>query len=715
MSKRKPKPANQDAPRKKSGITTLVMRVFEQNPGVELTHKQVSTLLDARDARSRQVVFESLSTLVNKRALQRINHHTYKLANETNLLEGFISITQRGAGFVSVEGHPKDIYIGPSNIGQALNGDKVKVRVFKQGNNRDEGAVAEVLERERIQFVGTIQVRNNDALMVPDNAKSGVEIKIPHDKLNGAQHGEKALVKITVWPKSAERPYGEVLVRLGKSGNNETEMLSILYNQGISPVFPEAVMAEAEQIGIALDPQDMKLRRDFRSVLTFTIDPFDAKDFDDALSYRDLENGHFEIGIHIADVSHYVRPGSAMDQEAFLRSNSVYLVDRVVPMLPEQLSNLACSLRPNEDKFAFSAVFELDEEGKIYNEWFGKTVIHSDRRYTYEEAQEVLEGKADANDQVLRKIDALAKKYRNKRLKHGALSIESEEMRFKLNSEGMPDGVVIKTSKDAHKLIEEFMLLANRKVAEFLSPKKKGQENFPMIYRVHDYPDPSKMELFAVFIEKFGHKINLNDPQHIATNLNALFEEIRHENEFSLVQSMAIRSMAKASYDTQNIGHYGLAFKHYTHFTSPIRRYADLVVHRILQEELSTKKHKYGAELGAICQRISKNERKAAEAERESTKFFQALYANEFVGEIFEGTISGIAEHGLFVRMDENYCEGLVPMMAIPSDRFYFDQEKFQIIGAKTKRTYQFGDRVRVRIDQVSTRKRQIDLELIAD
>ncbi|MFM8964369.1 MAG: RNB domain-containing ribonuclease, partial [Sphingomonadales bacterium] len=375
---------------------------------------------------ARQVVFESLSTLSNKKAIQRINHHTYKLASASNLLEGTISITQRGAGFVTVQGSEKDIYIGPSNIGQALNGDTVKVRVFKQGNNRDEGAVTEVTDRDRIQFVGTIQIRNNDALMVPDNPRAGVEIKIPHDKLYGALNGEKALVKITVWPKSAERPYGEVLVRLGKSGSNETEMLSSLYNQGINPIFPDSVMAEAEQIGIELDPKEVANRRDFRPILTFTIDPFDAKDFDDAISYQELENGHFEIGVHIADVSHYVRPGSAMDQEALLRSNSVYLVDRVIPMLPEQLSNLACSLRPHEDKFAFSAVFEMDEKGKIIKEWYGKTVIHSDRRYTYEEAQEILEGKAGDHENVLRKIDALAKIYRGQRLKNGALSIESE-------------------------------------------------------------------------------------------------------------------------------------------------------------------------------------------------------------------------------------------------------------------------------------------------
>jgi ribonuclease R len=403
----------------------------------------------------------------------------------------------------------------------------------------------------------------------------------------------------------------------------------------------------------------------------------------------------------------------AMDAEALKRSNSVYLVDRVIPMLPEQLSNIACSLRPHEDKYSFSAVFEMDENGKVYNQWYGKTAIHSNRRFTYEEAQEIIEGKDGDHKEEILTIDKIAKILRNKRLKNGALSIESEEMRFKLNDKGNPAEVIIKTSKDAHKLIEEFMLLANRNVATFLSKPAKGRDPFPMIYRVHDKPDIEKMGMFAVFIEKFGHKINLHDPSQIAKNLNSLFDEIRGENEFSLIQSMAIRSMAKASYETENIGHYGLAFDYYSHFTSPIRRYADLVVHRILQEELTTKQHRYGSELNDICKRISKNERKASEAERESTKYFQTLFVSEHVGETFVGTISGIADHGIFVRMDENHCEGMVPMMDIPGDRFYFDQDKFRIIGARTHKEYNFGDKVRVSIKQVNPRKRQIDLELI--
>lgn len=710
MSKKK---KGSEPGRKKAGVASIVMRVFERNPDSELTHKQVAYLIDAKDPASRQLVFDCLNQLAIKGALKRVNHYTFKLSSPDNLMEGRIEITQRGAAFVVVEGRERDVYIAPQNVGQALNGDIVKVRVFKQGPNRDEGAVFEIKERERFQFVGTIKITDKFAILVPDNNRTGTEIYISKDNLMGAKSGEKVLAKITVWPKSSDVPYGEVIAVLGMPGSNDTEMLSILYNQGINPVFPTAVLDEAECVPIDLDPKEIEKRRDFRDILTFTIDPFDAKDFDDAISYKVLENGNLEVGVHIADVSHYVRPGTAMDAEAVLRSNSVYLVDRVIPMLPEQLSNIACSLRPHEDKYSFSTVFEIDEKGKIYNEWYGKTVIHSDRRFTYEEAQEILEGKSGDYEEELRKLDKIAKILRKNRLKKGALNIESEEMRFKLNEKGLPNEVVIKTSKDAHKLIEEFMLLANRHVATFLSKTEKGRDPFPMIYRVHDAPDPAKMEVFAVFIEKFGHKIDLHDPSKIAEKLNTLFEELKEENEFSLIQSMAIRSMAKASYETENIGHYGLAFHHYSHFTSPIRRYADLIVHRILQEELTTKKHRYGSELNDICKRISRNERKAAEAERESTKYFMTLFVSEHIGEVFDGTISGIADHGMFVRMDENHCEGMVPMMEIPGDRFYFDQDKFRIIGSKTKREYNFGDRVQVRISEVSLRKRQIDLELV--
>ena len=714
MSKKRSKKRSGGVNRK--SLRTLLIRVFEKHISSELTHKEICQIVDARDPNSRQNVFDELNVLVKHGSIERINHYTFKAKSDLKYLEGQIDITQRGAGFVSCDGHEKDFYISPHNINKALNGDLVKIKVIKQGQSRDEAVVVEVLKRDKVQFVGALRILDKHAVLIPDNPRLGLDIEIPKNKIANAKNGDKVLVKITTWPQGREIPFGEVTAVLGTSGSNDAEMLGILYNQGIEPVFPDAVMEEAEYVKIELDTEEIQRRRDFREVLTFTIDPLDARDFDDALSIQRLSNGHLEIGVHIADVSHYVEEGSAMDIEALKRSNSVYLVDRVVPMLPEQLSNVVCSLRPHEDKFSFSAVFELDENGKIYKEWFGKTVIHSDRRFTYEEAQEIIMGADGDHKSELYLLNKIAKTLRKRRMKNGALSIESEEMRFRLNDKGFPAEVVIKRSQEAHKLVEEFMLLANKQVAIFLgTPKEDGGKVVTSLYRTHDQPDPAKLDIFSVFIDKFGYRVDLNQPEQVAKNINKLLGDIRLKNEYSLIQSMAIRSMAKASYETENIGHYGLAFDHYTHFTSPIRRYADLVIHRILHASIKGHKNGYAKGLEQICKHISANERKASEAERESTKYFQTLFVQEFIGEVFEGTISGIADHGMYVRMKDNYCEGMVPMNQIPGDRFHFDQEKFCIRGAKTKKEYNFGDTVFVRIYEVSPRKRQVDLEFISD
>lgn len=713
MSKNSKKRRNKGV--KRISLRPLLIQVFERNQGEELTHKEICQIIDARDPNARQNVFDELNLLVKHGFIQRVNHFTFKDLQDSAYLEGTIDITQRGAGFVSCEGDDRDIYIAPQNTNRALQNDRVKIKIVKQGKSRDEGVVIEVLQRDKVQFVGEIRIHHNEAVLIPDNSRMGIQIIIPLSKINGAKQGQKVLVKITTWPKGSNTPFGEVSAVLGASGSNDAEMLAILYNQGIDPIFPNEVIDEAEYVKIELDEQEIKRRRDHRDVLTFTIDPLDAKDFDDAISIRRLDNSNLEIGVHIADVSHYVKPESHMDKEALKRSNSVYLVDRVIPMLPEQLSNIACSLRPYEDKYSFSAIFEMDESGKVYKEWYGKTVIHSNRRFTYEEAQEIIEGGKGDYDSELKLLDKIAKVMRKRRLKNGALSIESEEMRFRLGEKGFPEEVVIKTSKDAHKLVEEFMLLANRHVAMYLGKPNEHQPKSTCIYRVHDAPDPAKLDIFSVFIQKFGYKVDLTQPESISKHINKLLQDIRFKNEYSMIQSMAIRSMAKATYEVENIGHYGLAFPYYTHFTSPIRRYADLIIHRMLEDKIKNTGVRFDKGLEQICKHISANEKKASEAERESTKYFHTLFVQEFMGEEFEGTISGIADHGMYVRMDENYCEGMVPMNAIPGDRFNFDQDAFRIVGSKTKKEYNFGDRVKVRIYEVSPRKRQVDLELIEE
>ncbi|MBL4861971.1 MAG: ribonuclease R [Crocinitomicaceae bacterium] len=712
MSKHKKSPKK----KLKRSLEHVIRKVFSENSESTLTHKQVCTLIDVREGALRKLVYNVLEELVKSDYVKSTGHGVYQLNSTELFFEGVLQLTARGSGYVVVDDKDmSDIFVPHDKLYQSLDGDRVRVQITRKRKTKLEGVIISLVERERTQFVGTLKVHDNFAFLIPDNSRVGTDLFIPKEKLKGGKNGEKALAKITAWPKSADNPYGEVVEVLGSGGGNDIEMISILVNQGLDYTFPDNVLSEAETVSMSLDKKEIARRKDFRSTTTFTIDPLDAKDFDDALSFKKLDNGNIEIGVHIADVSHYVRPGNPMDVEALKRSNSVYLVDRVIPMLPEQLSNLACSLRPNEDKYSFSAVFEMDESGKVYDSWFGKTTIHSDRRFTYEEAQEIIEGnEGDFKHEILI-LDKIAKILRKKRLTSGAMNIESEEMRFRLDEEGFPEEVIIKRSKDAHKLIEEFMLLANKHVARFISKPKKDKTTVPFVYRCHDKPSPEKIGLFNLFIKKFGYDVELSNPNMISKNINKLLEDIKLKNEFSIIQTMAIRSMARATYEMDNIGHYGLSFKHYTHFTSPIRRYADLVVHRIIQEEITTKKHRYGNELNDVCKRISRMERKAVEAERESTKYFQTLFVVDKIGQEFDGTISGIAEFGMFVRMNENQCEGMIPITEIPGDRFSFDPDIYAIKGARTKQEYTIGDKVRVRIYEVSTRKRQIDLEMVDD
>lgn len=715
MSRKKKKPHNSETNfiTSKIPFEKLLFKLFSNHPNKILSHKQICHHLKIKEGAHRKILFDKLLEFTQNGIVKRTGHSEFSLTKKENRVIGSLSIANSGVGFVSVSSEEKDVFISPHNMGNAMDGDQVEVRILKSSGKRVEGEITLVTERDKTHVVGHVRFNTKQPRLIPDNPKLGSEILIGEEFLFGAKHGDRVVAKIVGWPEYGKL-WGEVVELLSGKSEHDSEMLSILCYNGIPFEFPKEVVESAQNIDAKIKKEELKNRRDFKDVLTFTIDPNDAKDFDDALSYHILDNGNIEVGIHIADVGHYVQPGSPLDKEAQKRGNSVYLADRVIPMLPEELSNVVCSLRPNEDKYCFSVVLEFNNSFEIVNEWFGKTRIHSDHRFTYEEVQEILENKQGKYSEELLSLDLIAKKYRSKRMLKGALEIESEEVRFRFDEIGNPNQITIKSSKDSHKLIEEFMLLANKKVAEFIGKPRKNH-NVPFsVYRIHDLPDPAKIDQLKVFLDKFHLTLNSFEPKYIAKNLNLLFKKIKGSAESGFIQSLAIRTMAKAVYDVENIGHYGLSFEYYSHFTSPIRRYADLLIHRILVEELTTKKHIMSKEkLQGICKHISKTERKATEAERESSKYFQTLFVSEQIGETFSGVVTGIAEHGLFVRMNENLCEGMVPLQDIPGDRFYFDQNAFRIIGARTKKEYNFGDAVTVRIVEVKPKKRQIDLELL--
>tara|TARA_B110000046_G_scaffold23553_1_gene22480 strand:- start:9926 stop:12091 length:2166 start_codon:yes stop_codon:yes gene_type:complete len=713
---------------KSNSLQEKVLRAFRADPTVAMNYKQVSRQLNITQTSKKKIIAKVLFELEAKEALVEEKPGKFKLINnESNLnkLVGKVDMTTSGSGYVEVEGLPNDIYIGEKDLGISLHGDLVEVAILRvKRNGKPIGKVIDVIERAKTEFVGTLQKSAKFAFLVPDSKRMTVDLFIPLDKLQGAQDGEKVIAKLTYWPSDTDSPFGEIIQVLGKPGENETEMHSILAEYSLPLKFTDGIEAAAENLDVRIQESEVKKRKDLRKVTTFTIDPSDAKDFDDALSLQKLKNGNWEIGVHIADVSHYLKEGSALDKEAYERATSVYLVDRVVPMLPEVLSNFACSLRPNEDKYCFSAIFEMSEDTKIHKQWFGRTVIYSDRRFAYEEAQQVIEtGKGDYKEEILT-LDRLAKQLRQDRFKKGSINFNTLEVKFKLDDEGEPLGVFLKEQKDAHKLIEEFMLLANKKVAEFIGARAEETQvqrvgemktPKPFVYRIHDSPDLEKLQTFGEFIKKFGYRIDTTSPRGISDTLNRLMADVQGKAEEALISQLAIRTMAKAVYSTENVGHYGLGFKFYSHFTSPIRRYPDVMVHRLLQYYLDGGKAADATELEEKCKHSSEREKLATEAERASIKFMQVKFMQDKEGEVFGGVVSGVSEWGIFVELEDNKCEGMIRLRSMKDDFYNFNPDNFAVEGKRTGRLFRIGDELTVKVLKADLSKKQLDFELLND
>lgn len=635
-----------------------------------------------------------------------------KSSSDKKLMEGRVDMTRTGSAYIVMDGEQEDVYVPAKHLKGAMNGDEVQISVFTpRGRRRPEGEVKKVISRSSEFFMGTVRLHKRYGIIVTDSIHHEMEVYVDFEDMMEADDGEKVVVKITKWPvRSNHNPIGKVTSVLGAAGSSDIEMKSILLNNGFALDFPEEVLAETELLTDELSEEEIERRRDFRGITTFTIDPDTAKDFDDALSIRQLENGHTEVGVHIADVTHYVKSGTELDKEAYKRSTSVYLVDRVSPMLPERLSNELCSLRPNEDKCTFSAVFDFDENGKITKRWFGKTLIHSDRRFAYEEAQEILEKGTGEFAKELKQLNAIAYQLRKKKFKNGAIAFESDEVKFKLDEEGKPIGVFVKERKDAHLLIEDFMLLANKEVATYIIKKSKGKE-IPFVYRVHDLPNDEKVQDFGRFAAELGFQMKLETPRQVAKSFNDLAKAARTNETLKMLEPLAIRTMAKAAYTTDNIGHYGLAFENYTHFTSPIRRYSDVLVHRFLEKNLTAIFRTNKDELETQCKHVSAQERKAMTAERESIKYKQVEYVDQFVGQVMEGRISGIIERGLFIELKESRAEGMIGFDRL-NDVYDIGEGRLKVTGKRTGRVFKMGDTLRVKILSTDLARRQIELVL---